>query len=63
MAKAKKEDFLTTAPKESLVTIQNGAIYPDLKNVAGNSVDGHKALEEANIIISGDEIGQQKENL
>ncbi|OLS39860.1 hypothetical protein [Bacillus sp. MRMR6] len=63
MAKTQKEDYLTTAPKESQITINNGAIYPNLKNIAGNSVDGHKALEEANTIISGDEIGQQNENL
>jgi hypothetical protein len=63
VAKRKKEDYLTTAPKESQVNINNGGIYPNLQNIAGNSVDGHKALEEANTIISGDEIGQQNENL
>nr|WP_090638387.1 hypothetical protein [Neobacillus massiliamazoniensis] len=59
----KKEDYLTTAPKEAQITIQNGAIFPNLKNVAGDSVDEHKFLEEANTIITGDEIRQQNENL
>jgi hypothetical protein len=63
MAKAKSKDYATTAPKEPQVTISNGEVFPNQKNIAGDSVDGHKALEEANIIISGDEIGQQNENL
>jgi hypothetical protein len=60
---AKKEDYLTTAPKEQQITINNGAVFPNLKNVAGDSVDEHKYLEEANTIIAGDEIRQQNENL
>lgn len=60
---AKKEEYLTTAPREPQVTINNGAIFPNLKNIAGDSVDEHKLLEEANTIIAGDEIGQQNENL
>ncbi|MDQ0197761.1 hypothetical protein [Neobacillus ginsengisoli] len=60
---AKKEDYLTTAPKEQQISINNGAIFPNLKNVAGDSVDEHKFLEEANTIIAGDEIRQQNENL
>ena len=60
---AKKEDFLTTAPKKEQMTIENGSIFPNLKNVAGNSVNEHKELEEANIIVTGDEIKQQNENL
>lgn len=60
---AKKEDFLTTAPKKEQMTIENGSIFPNLKNVAGNSVNEHKALVEANIIVTGDEIKQQNENL
>jgi hypothetical protein len=60
---AKKEDYLTTAPKEQQITINNGSVFPNLKNVAGDSVDEHKYLEEANTIIAGDEIRQQNENL
>ncbi|EKN65795.1 hypothetical protein BABA_18572 [Neobacillus bataviensis LMG 21833] len=60
---AKKEDYLTPAAKEPQVTIENGSIFPNKKNVAGDSVDEHKYLEEANTIISGDEIHQQNENL
>ncbi|MBS4216059.1 MULTISPECIES: hypothetical protein [Neobacillus] len=60
---AKKEDYLTTAPKEKSITINNGAIYPNLKNVPGDSVDEHEFLKEANSIIAAGEIGQQNENL
>jgi hypothetical protein len=60
---AKKEDYLTNAPKKVQVTINNGSVFPNLKNVPGDSVDQHEALEEANTIISGDEIHQQNENL
>lgn len=63
VAKAKKEDYLTNAPKQEQVTIENGSIFPNLKNVAGDSVDRHMELTEANIVITGDEIKQQNENL
>lgn len=63
MAKAKKEDYLTTAPGNAQLTIQNGAIFPNLKNIPGDSVDEHKFLEEANSILAKGEIGQQNENL
>lgn len=60
---AKKEDYLTTAPKEEQITINNGAVFPNKKNVPGDSVNKHKELEEANTLIAADEIGQQNENL
>lgn len=60
---ADKKDFLTTAPKQEQMTLENGSRFPNLKNIVGNSVDGHKELEEANITITGDEIRQQNENL
>ena len=63
MDKKEKETYLTTAPKKSQITIENGSTFPNLRNVTGNSVNEHKALEEANIIITGDEIKQQNENL
>ncbi|MBB6444373.1 hypothetical protein [Bacillus benzoevorans] len=59
----KKEDFLTTAPKREQMTIENGSIFPNLKNVPGDSVNKHQELVEANVIITGDEIKQQNENL
>nr|WP_106779483.1 hypothetical protein [Lysinibacillus timonensis] len=58
----KKEEYLTTAPKEEKITIENGSRFPNLRNVSGNSVGGHKELEEANIVVTGDEIRQQNEN-
>jgi len=59
----KKEDYLTTSPQKRQMTVENGSIFPNLKNVPGNSVNEHKELEEANAIITGDEIRQQNENL
>ncbi|MCM3568891.1 hypothetical protein [Neobacillus mesonae] len=55
---ANKEDYLTTAPEKQQMSINTGS-----KNIPGDSVDEHKYLEEANIIITGDEIRQQNENL
>jgi hypothetical protein len=63
MARAKKGDYLTPAAEEQQMTINNGSVFPNKKNVAGDSVNEHKLLEEANVIISGDEIRQQNENL
>jgi len=60
---AKKKDYLTPAAKETQITINNGAVFPNKKNVAGDSVNEHKLLEEANSILAGDEIRQQNENL
>jgi hypothetical protein len=60
---AKEKDYLTTAPQKAQVTINNGGLFPNLKNSPGDSVDQHEHLEEANTIISGDEIRQQNENL
>ena len=59
----KKEDYLTTAPAKAQLTINNGAVFPNLKNVPGDSVDQHEFLEEANTMITGEEIRQQNENL
>lgn len=63
MKMAKKEDYLTVASKKKEVTIENRNRFPNLKNVAGDSVDEHQLLEEANIGLSEGEIGQQNENL
>jgi len=63
VAKAKTEDYLTNAPKETQFTINNGSIFPNLKSSSGDSVDEHMELIEANTLITGDEIRQQNENL
>ncbi|MCQ6276192.1 hypothetical protein JMM81_14785 [Bacillus sp. V3B] len=60
---AKKEDYLTTAPKKKETIIENENNFPNSKNMAGDSVDEHKLLEEANLIFSESEIKQQTENL
>ena len=59
----KKEKYLTTAPEEKKVTIENDSRYPNLKNVPGNSVDGYNDLKDANAILAREEIKQQNENL
>lgn len=63
MARATNEDYITPSAKNQQMTINNGATFPNKKSVPGDSVDEHKFLEEANTIISGDEIRQQNENL
>ncbi|KGR73530.1 hypothetical protein [Ureibacillus manganicus] len=59
----KKEKYLTTAPEERKVTIENDSKYPNLKNIPGNSVDQFNELKEANAIFAQEEIKQQNENL
>lgn len=58
-----KDKYLTNAPKEEKISIQNDESYPNLKNVAGDSVDEHKNQEVANSLMAEKEIGQQRENL
>jgi hypothetical protein len=57
------EKYLTSAPEEKMVTIENDGKFPNLKNAVGDSVDGHEQLETANAILGAKEIGQQNENL
>ncbi|KAF0815781.1 MULTISPECIES: hypothetical protein [unclassified Cytobacillus] len=57
------EKYLTSAPKENMVTIENDGKFPNLKNTVGDSVNGHEQLEKANAILGAKEIGQQNENL
>lgn len=59
----KKEDYLTSAAKQEEITINNGSLFPNKKNVPGDSVNEHKYLEEANALVTGEEIRQQNENL
>ncbi|MDM5225598.1 hypothetical protein QUF73_05185 [Cytobacillus sp. NJ13] len=61
--KEKEEKYLTQAPKEEIVTIETDGKFPNLKNIAGDSIDEHEQLEAANAIIGAHEIGQQNENL
>ncbi|KON88465.1 hypothetical protein AF332_17700 [Sporosarcina globispora] len=61
--KEQQEKYLTQAPKEEMITIETDGKFPNLKNAAGDSVDGHERLETANAIIGAKEIGQQNENL
>jgi hypothetical protein len=63
MKKKIESDFLTHAPKNKEVTIQNNENYPNQKNYPGDSVEEHENLENANVIIAEGEIGQQRENL
>ncbi|MEH7093263.1 hypothetical protein [Neobacillus vireti] len=60
---AKKKDYLTPADERPQMTLENGSVFPNKINAPGDSVNEHKALEEANIVITGDEIRQQNENL
>jgi hypothetical protein len=57
MSLTKIEDSLTAS------NINNGSRLSKKKYVAGESVDEHTFLEEANITLTGDEIRQQNENL
>ena len=59
----KEEEYLTTAPEERKVTIENDSKFPNLKSVPGNSVDAYNDLKEANAIFAREEIKQQNENL
>lgn len=43
--------------------IHSRGIYPSQKYVPGDSVDEHKDIEDATIMLAGDEIRQQNENL
>jgi hypothetical protein len=60
---AKTKNYLTPADERPQMTIENGSVFPNKTNTPGDSVNEHKALEEANMIITGDEIRQQNENL
>ncbi|PLR98773.1 hypothetical protein [Bacillus sp. T33-2] len=58
-----KNEYVTYAPREQVLTVQNGGVYPNLKNIPGDSVSEHKDMEMANAILTGEEIKQQNENL
>ncbi|SDL88646.1 hypothetical protein [Bacillus sp. OK048] len=52
----------TTSSDKKQTSIQGG-VYPSQKYVPGGSVDEHKEFEDTNIMLAGDEILQQNENL
>lgn len=56
---AKKDVIRTAAARNS----KSETFAGNNKTVAGDSVDNLRNLEEANTLISGDEIQQQNENL
>jgi hypothetical protein len=58
-----KDKYLTNSPTSEQVTIQSSEVFPNSKNIPGDSIDAHKELELANAILTGDEIKQQNENL
>jgi len=40
-----------------------GGIAPNASKIPGDSIDEHRSVETANILLTGDEIRQQNENL
>jgi hypothetical protein len=40
-----------------------GGISPSASEIPGESIDEHRNIETANIMLTGDEIRQQNENL
>jgi hypothetical protein len=40
-----------------------GGIAPNASKIPGESIDEHRNIETANIMLTGDEIRQQNENL
>lgn len=58
-----KNHYLTNSSKSEQVSIESSEVIPNSRNIPGDSVDKHKELEIANVILTGDEIKQQNENL
>jgi hypothetical protein len=59
-----KETYPTNTPIQNKITLQKtDESFPKQKYVAGESVNEHKNLEDANSFVSEKEIGQQNENL
>jgi hypothetical protein len=40
-----------------------GGMSPNASEIPGESIDEHRKIETANIMLTGDEIHQQNENL
>lgn len=52
-----KKDILSNS------SVTNKDSFNNSKKIPGDSIDTHRVLEEANVMITGDEIKQQNENL
>lgn len=64
MSKSYEDKNITNAPKHPKFTINTAMGTMNQKKYSpGDSVAEYKNLEEANTIITGDEIKQQNENL
>jgi hypothetical protein len=61
MKHSHSKDVLTNAPNDRNIVIESELI--EKKPYPGDSVDGHKQLEEMNRSITGEEIKQQNNNL
>ncbi|MED1201575.1 hypothetical protein [Heyndrickxia acidicola] len=56
-----RKEVLTNAPIQKNIVIESA--LNEKKPFPGDSVDGHKELEEVNHFITGEEIKQQNNNL
>jgi hypothetical protein len=54
------KEFTSSEKKQTSI---QGGVFPSQKYVPGDSVDKHKDFEDATIMLAGDEIRQQNENL
>jgi hypothetical protein len=61
-SKSLEKEVFVMAKEKKQTSIQGG-VYPSQKYVPGDSVDKHKDIEDATIMLAGDEIRQQNENL
>jgi hypothetical protein len=52
-------------PKENKIGSPSalGGMSPNASKIPGESIDEHRNIETANIMLTGDEIRQQNENL
>lgn len=49
--------------KEMAPPSSYGGMSPNASKIPGDSIDEHREIETANIMLTGDEIRQQNENL
>ncbi|MCD7034216.1 hypothetical protein LRR81_08215 [Metabacillus sp. GX 13764] len=61
--KKNTDQYVTPSGENEQLTVQSDGAFPNQKNVARDSVEEHKNLETANILLGEDEIRQQNENL
>ncbi|MFF5396498.1 hypothetical protein ACFY5J_03755 [Peribacillus butanolivorans] len=58
----KKQEFLTNGMGKRVITVQTDNIYPNPRNVPGDSVDEYSVLKDGNQYLAEKEIAQQNEN-